>query len=100
VRHADLLVAERGRQRRLLDNAHLLQAARVAGEELRDLLEEAVVDLVDELHVPRQHHLEHVNVPLLERLRQHRVVGVRVDPRGDVPRLVPRKVLLVHKQPH
>ena len=48
----------------------------VGRERPADRLEEATVDLVDDLQVPRQHVLQERNRPPLQRLRRERVVGV------------------------
>ena len=71
VRHAHLL------RRPFLDERHPLQAGEVTGPDGRHVLQEAPVDLVDDLQVPRHDTLEQGDGPLLERLRQQRVVRVR-----------------------
>ena len=50
-------------------------------------VEEARVDLVDDLQMARQQRLEQVDGPALERLGQHRVVRVGARLHHDVPRL-------------
>ena len=40
------------------------------------LAQEVVIDVVDDLHVPRQHPLHQRHRPLLQRLGQQRVIGV------------------------
>lgn len=46
-----------------------------------------LVDVVDDQQVSRQQLFKHVNRPALQRLGQHRVVGVRTGAAGDVPGL-------------
>ena len=70
VGHADLALGA------LLDQAHARDAAVVAGEAGADVVEQAAVDLVDDLEVARQQHLEPGERPFLQRLGQQRVVGV------------------------
>ena len=68
--HADALLAG------LADERHACRAGLVAREALAHLVEEARVDLVDDLEVSRQQVVEHRQRPRLERLGQQRVVGV------------------------
>ena len=60
----------------------------VAGVASPHVVEEAAVDLVDDLQVARQQRLEQVDRPLLQRLGQQRVVrvGQRADASGPRPR--------------
>src|SRR5262249_24484258 len=53
------------------------------------VVEEAAVDLVDDLQLAREQQFERIHRPALERLRQPRVVGVGQGGHGQVPRLVP-----------
>ena len=85
VRHPDLPLGA------LLDEAHALDASLVAREARPDVVEEAAVDLEDDLEVARQQHREPVERPLLERLGQQRVVGVGERPARQVPGLVPAR---------
>ena len=64
------------------------------------LLQEAAVDLVDQLEVPWQQAAEQVQVPLLQRLRQKCVVGVGHRAGGDVPGPLPLQVAIVNEQTH
>ena len=84
----------------LLDQAHARDAALVAGEAGPDVIEQAAVDLVDDLEVARQQHLEPRERPLLQRLGQQRVVGVGERPLREVPGLVPAELRLVEQDPH
>ena len=73
------------------------------GRAVRPLLrigDEARVDLVDDLHVARQHVLEQVDGPAFQRLRQQRVVGVADRAPGDVPGLVPVEAVVVDENAH
>ena len=94
VRHADAPVAG------LVDQRHPRHARFVAGMALPHFIQEAAVDLVDDLQRARQKALEQRQPPGLERLGQQRVVGVGQGAPGDVPGLVPRQLALVHQQPH
>ena len=94
VGHADVLA------RAFLDQAHARDAALVAGEAGPHVIEQAAVDLVDDLQVTRQQHLEPGDRPLLQRLRQQRVVGVGQRPLRQVPGLVPAEVRLVEQNAH
>jgi hypothetical protein len=94
VSHVDSFLAV------LLDQRHAAQPVHVTGELLLDLLQEQVVDVVDDLHVPGKDVLQHGARPALKRLRQHRVVCVGARALGDVPGLVPRQTLHVHKDAH
>ena len=63
-------------------------------------LTETAVDLPDDLHNPREQLLEDRGLPGLQRLGEHRVVGVREGPGHHGPGVVPAQVVLVHEQPH
>ena len=86
--------------RLLLDDAHPLEPVEVAGEPGRHLAQEAAVDFVDDLQVPRQEPLEHADRPALQRLGQQRVVGVAGGVDGQLPGLAPLDVLAVEEDPH
>ena len=75
-------------------------AALVAGEAGSNFIEQATVDLVDDLQVARQHQLEPRHRPFLERFGQQRVVGVGQSLLRDVPGLVPTEVRFVEQNPH
>ena len=80
-----------------LTRAH---AVLVAGVARADVVEEAAIDLVDDLQVPGQSDLEEVDRPRLQRLGQQRVVGVGEGPDGQVPCLVPAEPGLIEQDPH
>lgn len=104
--HADKL------GRGLLDDGHAPNAVHVAGEALRDFVEEVpggvrwiaqldlLVDLVDELEVAGEEVLEEREGPLLKGLGEDGVVGVRKHLGGDLPRNVVRNLLLVDEDAH
>src|SRR4029453_19065707 len=91
VRHASLSLAT------LLAEAHALHPSAVAGEPGLDLVEQAPVDLQDELEMARQQYLEPRQWPLLQRLGQERVIRVGERPSGEIPSLVPAEVRLVEQ---
>ena len=94
IGHADLVL------RPLLDQAHALDAGLVAGKAAPHVVEEAPVDLVDDLELPRQHLLEVVQRPFFQRLGQQRVVRVGQGPLREVPRLLPAELRLVEQDAH
>ena len=94
VGHAHLAVVA------LLDQGHLLHAGQVVRPAQGDLLEEAGVDLVDDLQMARQHLLHQAHRPALQGLRQQGMVGVAEGAGGDVPGLLPRQIRLVHEVAH
>ena len=70
VRHPDVALAV------LVDERHPLELLDVARIERADLLEEASVDLVDDLEMAREKTFHHRDGPLLKRLLKDRVVRV------------------------
>ena len=94
VRHADLP------RLALLDEAHARGSCLITGETRAHVVKEAAVDLVDDLEVPRQQHLEPGQRPLLERFGQQRVVRVRERALREIPGLVPSELRLVEEDPH
>ena len=86
--------------RRLLDEAHPLHAVLVARIALLHVVEEAAIDLVDDLQQPRADQLEEAHRPLFQRLGQQRVVGVGQRADRQVPRLVPAELGLVEQDAH
>ena len=91
VGHADLAL------RTLLDEADVLDTAGVAGETLPHRLEQAAVDLQDDLEVTRQQQLEPRQRPFLQGFGQQRVVRIRQRPLGEVPGLVPAQMRFVEQ---
>ena len=94
VRHAHIALAA------LVDQRHARQALLIAQEADAHGVEEARIDLVDDLQVSRQHAAEQVQRPALQRLGQQRVVGVGEGARGDRPGLVPGHHVLIDQQAH
>ena len=86
--------------RAFLDQADACDTALVAGEAAPDGIEQAAVDLVDDLQVTGQHHLEPGDRPFFQGLREQGVVRVGKSPLGQRPCLVPAKVRLVQENPH
>ena len=62
--------------------------------------QEAGIDLVNDLQLPRQQLLKQLHPPGFQRLRQQRVVGVAEAGGGDRPGAVPVQPLLIDQQPH
>ena len=94
VRHAHLFWIP------FLDERHPLQTPVVAGPDGGDVCQEAPIDLVDDLQVPRHDALEQGHGPLLERLRQQRVIRVPHRRLRHLPRGVPGQVSLVDEDAH
>ncbi len=94
ARHAHAAVTAFVDQRQAAHQVFIARKARA------DLFEPAAVDLVDDLHVPRQQRFEQRNRPGLERLGHQRVVGVADGLLRDLPGFVPDQALLVDQQAH
>ena len=75
--------------RGFLDQRHPPEPLRVSWVRCRDLLQEAAVDLIDDLQVSRKHRLQQWHRPLLQRLRRERVIGVTHTRLRDLPGLLP-----------
>ena len=84
----------------LLDDADLGDCLVVHGEVGHSMLDEAGIDLEDDLHVSGKDVLEHRHGPLLEGFRHERVVGVAHALLGDVPCGIPVQILLVDQDSH
>mmetsp|Transcript_1100 Transcript_1100/g.3068 ORF Transcript_1100/g.3068 Transcript_1100/m.3068 type:complete len:926 (+) Transcript_1100:706-3483(+) len=95
VRHAHHLLAGA-----LLDDRHAGDALPVVTVLGAQRLQEAPVDVVDDLHVAGQQLLHQAHGPLLQRLGQHGVVGERKHLGHQVPGLGPAQAVLVHEQAH
>ena len=72
----------------------------VTGVTQAHLLQEAAVDFVNQLKVPRQQASKQVEIPFFEGLGKQGVVGVSHGTAGDVPRLVPFHVTIIDQQTH
>ncbi len=94
VRHAHLPLGP------LLDDRGPALQLRVPGRGDVHVVHEAVVDLEDDLHVPRQQALEERDRPALQRLGQQRVVGVGRGLLRQLPGPVPGQPLVVEQHPH
>ena len=84
----------------LVDQGQARDARLVPGVARAHLVEEAAVDLVHDLEVARQYPTKQLYRPLLQRLRQQRVVGVGKRPAREVPRRTPIQAVLVDQQAH
>ena len=91
MRHAHGVVRNDGELGDLLE---------VVREVVPQLAAEALVDLIDDLHDAGHQLLHQRYRPALERLGHDRVVGVSDRLAGDVPRLLPAHVVLVHQDAH
>ncbi len=94
VRHAHALVPG------LVDDREPPRQLIVAGMTLPHVIEEATVDLVNDLEMAWQHHAEQRQRPFLERFGKQGVVRVAARPFRDAPRGIPVQLVLVHEQPH
>mmetsp|Transcript_15868 Transcript_15868/g.40296 ORF Transcript_15868/g.40296 Transcript_15868/m.40296 type:complete len:476 (+) Transcript_15868:1271-2698(+) len=94
VSHADHLLVT------LLYDGHAILASLVVAKLGAQLLQEAPVDVVDDLHVPRQQLLQQLHRPLLERLGEHRVVREREHLRRRLPRRRPAPLVHIHEKTH
>src|SRR5262245_40218542 len=64
------------------------------------ILEEAAIDLVDDLQLSRNEYLEQADRPFFESLGQQRVVRVGESTERNLPRLIPRATRLIEQDPH
>ena len=72
----------------------------VAGKCGAHFVEEAAVDLEDDLEMPREQRAEEIDRPLLQRLGEQRVIRVGERRARHRPRFVPAERVLVHEQSH
>ena len=72
----------------------------VAGKGGAHFVEEAAVDLEDDLEMPREQRAEEIDRPLLQRLGQQRVIRVGERRARHRPRFVPAERVLIHEQAH
>jgi hypothetical protein len=84
----------------LVDDRHAAHAIEIARVPVPHVVQETVVDLIDDLQMPRQQPLEERERPRFQRFRHERVVGVREDALRDGPRTIPAEVVKVHQQSH
>src|SRR5699024_9933377 len=67
---------------------------------LRHVDTETPVDLPHDLHDPWEEAIEDRNLPRLQGLGEHRVVGVGERAGDDVPRVLPPQAVNIHEQAH
>ena len=67
-------------------------AVLIAGMALAYLVEEAAIDLINDLQVPRDEQLEQLDRPFLQGLGKQRVIGVGKRPHGQVPGILPAQL--------
>src|SRR5262249_8283340 len=79
----------------LFYQAHAARALLVEGTAPMHVVEQPPVDFVDDLELPGNEQLEELDRPLFQSFRQQRVVRVRQRPNGQVPRQIPRKLLVI-----
>src|SRR5262249_8592356 len=84
----------------VLDEAHAPDAITVFWVLVPDVVEEAAIDLVDDLQMPWDQRLEQVDRPLLERLWEQGVVRIREGAYGEVPGLLPAALPLIEQDAH
>ena len=72
----------------------------IAGKSRAHFIEKTVVDLVDDLEMPRQQRAEKIDRPLLQRLGHQGVIRVGKGRARHRPRFLPAKRVLIHEQPH
>ena len=94
MRHTDVLVPC------FVDQREPPEQLIVAGIPLTHVVQETTIDLVDDFQVPRQRFAEERHGPLLEGLRQKRVVRVAAGLPGNRPGLIPVHRVLVHEETH
>ena len=72
----------------------------VAGECGAHFVEEAAVNLEDDLEMPREQRAEEIDRPLLQRLGEQRVIRVGESRARHGPRFFPAERVLIHEQAH
>src|SRR3569833_3641559 len=83
----------------LIDERHPYDPGFIAQEAYADLVEETRVDLVNDLEVSRQDLGEYRYGPVLQCLRQQRMVGIGKGPARDRPGSIPIQRVLIHEEP-
>ena len=79
------------------DAACALEVQRIG---LHHLHQKVVINVVDDVHVTREHVLKQRQGPLLQRLRQQRVVRIRERVPRDLPCSLPFQAVLIDQQAH
>src|SRR4029450_8749326 len=82
------------------DNSHTLQACSISWPYPGYVFQEADVNCIDDLQVPRQDMLKKSDRPLLQRLRQQGVIRVPQRCLREPPGLLPREIIFVNEHPH
>ena len=70
------------------------------GKRVANVVEQAAIDLKDDLEVTRYQHLKPLDRPFLESFGQQRMVGVRQRSSRQVPGFIPSQLRLVEQNPH
>jgi hypothetical protein len=84
----------------LVDERHARDASFVTEEAHAHDIEEASIDLVDDLEVSREHFREQTERPAFERFGKERVIRVRERLGRDRPGLFPRHDVFIDEQAH
>ena len=84
----------------LVDNAHAAQAVILQRPPRGDIPHKPGIDFVNDLQMPGKQSSEHLDGPLLQRLRQNGVVGVAGGRGGDSPGLIPAQPFAIDQQTH
>ena len=83
-----------------LDQARAHDARLVLREARPHVVQEAAIDLIDDLEVSGETNLEEMDWPLFQGLGQQGVIGVCQRPRGQIPGLVPAEPGLIQQEAH
>ena len=83
-----------------LNDRHAPLSLHIAWPAVSHLLEEAGVDLVDDIEQPRQQLLKHPHRPFFQRFRQQGVISVSHSAAGNLPGFVPAQPLFIQQQAH
>src|SRR5262249_58843096 len=83
-----------------LDQAYSCHAWLVAWEARSHGIEQAAVDLEDDLQVPWEQQLEPCQWPFFERLGKQGMIRVGEGPLDEIPSLVPAEVRFVKQNTH
>src|SRR5215813_1324499 len=94
VGHANLAL------RLLLDQADAPDTILVVGKAGSNIIQQAAIDLKDELQMTRQQELEPCDRPFFQSFGQQGMVRVRQSTLRQVPSLVPTEMCFVEQNPH
>src|SRR5262249_25498450 len=84
----------------LLDETHAPDAIALFWVTTPDVVEEAAIDLIDDLQMARYQHLEQLDRPLLQRLWEQGVVRICKGAYGEIPGLLPAALSLIEQDAH